>query len=134
MICEDCYNKMSRKELNSKNKYFDVGTCPNCGELGVNKFRGKIGNNCVTCIDLCDFMIINKNLSNYQYSNVRGEQRERRCEFNIQRFAGDNTSLCGERCVKGRRYCYWHLCDTDDCVEPVKYNGAYFCEKCGPSL
>lgn len=134
MICEDCYNKMSRKELNSKNNYFDVGTCPNCGELGVNKFRGKIGNNCVTCIDLCDFMIINKNLSNYQYSNVRGEQRERRCEFNIQRFAGDNTSLCGERCVKGRRYCYWHLCDTDDCVEPVKYNGAYFCEKCVPSL
>ena len=24
--------------------------------------------------------------------------------------------------------------DTDDCVEPVKYNGAYFCEKCVPSL
>ena len=134
MICEDCYKKMSQRELKSQNDYFDVGTCPRCGELGVNKFKSKEGTNCATCIDFYDFEVISKNLSNYKYSDIRGNQYDRRCEFNIQRFAGDNTSLCGERCAKERRYCYWHLCDTDDCVEPVKYNGAYFCEKCVPNL
>ncbi len=134
MICEDCYNKMSKNELNAKNDYFNVGTCSSCGELGVNKFTGKQSTTCATCIDFADFNIISKNIKNYNYSNVRGNQYDRRCEFNVQRFSGDDTSLCGERCVKERRYCYWHLCDTDDCVEPVKYNGAYFCEKCVSNL
>lgn len=134
MICEDCYNKMAKKKLNSSNNNFDVGECPNCGDMGVNKFKANAGKWCSTCIDLNQFSVVHRNIQNYSYSDIRGNQYDRRCEFNVQRFAGDDTSLCGEQCVKERRYCYWHLCDTDDCVEPVKYNGAYFCEKCVPSL
>ena len=75
-----------------------------------------------------------RNVKDYNYSDIRGIQKENRCEYKIQRFAGDDTSLCGERCVEGRRYCYWHLCDTEECVEPVKYNGIYFCNKCVPDI
>lgn len=133
MICESCYNKMAEDKLNAKYGNFNVGECPNCGDMGVNKFKANSGEWCATCIDFNIFSVIRRNISNYDYSDVKGSQYENRCEFNVQRFAGDNAALCGERCVKNRRYCYWHLCDTDDCVEPVKYSGAYFCEKCVPN-
>lgn len=132
MICESCYNSMGKNKLKSENGNFDIGKCPSCGDTGVNVFDCNNGKWCATCIDFRQFSISHRNVENYDYSDVRGTQRERRCEFNVQRFAGDNTSLCGERCVEGKRYCYWHLCDTEKCVEPVKYSGSYFCQKCVP--
>lgn len=88
---------------------------------------------CATCLDFHRYKVAHRNISQYNYSNVKGVQRKNACEFNVQRFLGDNASLCGERCISYRKYCSWHLCATEDCVEPVKYNGAYFCEKCVPS-
>lgn len=132
MICESCYNDMGKNKLKSENGNFNIGKCPSCGDTGVNVFECNDGKWCATCIDFRQFSLVHRNVENYDYSDVRGTQRERKCEFNVQRFAGDDTSLCGERCVNGKRYCYWHLCDTDDCVEPVKYSGSYFCKKCVP--
>ncbi len=132
MICESCYNAMGKNKLKSENGNFNIAKCPNCGDTGVNVFDCNDGKWCATCIDFRQFSLSHRNVDAYNYLNIRGTQRERRCEFNIQRFSGDDTSLCGERCVDGKRYCYWHLCDTDGCVEPVKYSGSYFCEKCVP--
>ena len=136
MICEDCYKLMAKGKLNYENstKNLNVGTCSNCGDFGVSKFGCYAGAWCATCIDFDEFSIVRRNVKDYNYSDIRGIQKENRCEYKIQRFAGDDTSLCGERCVEGRRYCYWHLCDTEECVEPVKYNGIYFCNKCVPDI
>jgi hypothetical protein len=136
MICEDCHGAMSKNKMNANNNYFDVGTCSKCNDVGINKFRTKDGKKlCATCIDFNQYDgIVHRNIWNYEYTDVKGVKRFGMCEFNNQRFAGDDSVLCGERCIKDRRYCHWHLCDTEGCVNPVKYNGSYFCNRCVPDI
>lgn len=136
LICEDCYDSMGTGKLNSNGpgKNLNITSkCLNCGSSGVAVFNTLTGSKlCAPCIDFKKYGVLHRNISNYNSTNVKGYQRENTCIFNVQRFAGDNASLCGERCVEYRRYCYWHLCDTEDCINPVKYNGIYFCKTCCP--
>lgn len=136
LICEDCYNLMKNNKLNYNNstKNLNVGKCEMCGDTGVSKFAGLNGCWCATCIDFEEYSIIHRNMDNYDYYNVKGTKRTGKCEFNIQRFMGDDSLLCGEDCVDGKRYCYWHLCDGAKCSNPVKYDGSFFCGKCVPYL
>lgn len=136
LICEGCYELMGDNKLNYKSatKNFDIGICPNCGDSGINIFDGFNGKWCATCIDFHKYKVVHRNINNYDYTDVQGTQRDKKCEFNVQRFSGDYAALCGERCVEGKRYCYWHLCDKDECSNPVRYSGSYFCKECVPYI
>lgn len=136
MICEGCYGLMGKGKLNSSSgkKSLDVvSKCPHCGSSGISVFATLTGSKwCAPCIDLKQYGVLHRNMDNYNYTMVKGYRRDNTCIYNLQRFAGDNPSLCGEKCVEERYYCYWHLCDTEDCANPVKYNGTYFCKECCP--
>lgn len=136
LICEDCYKLMGNKQLNSSSskKSLDITSkCMGCGSSGVSVFDTLDGKKrCAPCIDFKKYGVIHRNINNYDYTDVKGVEEEGKCIFNIQRFAGDNPSLCGERCVDKTKYCDWHLCDTEKCKNPVKYVGTYFCKTCCP--
>ena len=136
LICEDCYSLMGKNKLNassSKKSLNITSKCPGCGSSGVSVFNTLDGRKlCAPCIDFKKYGVLHRNISNYDYTNVKGFHKEGTCAYNVQRFAGDNASLCGERCIRESTYCAWHLCDTENCRNPVKYNGAYYCKTCYP--